>query len=733
MTFSSYPSWLLSFYSGENKIELEKQTEGISDSINLLILKSIRNLASRRPYFLPAYVNGNLFFYGMSPDIKSLNELKNSLYYGLGSSHTSSYEIIKSSNLQFEQSLLLSESHGVIRFSQVITDNSNEDTNYIVKTLNEVSARFEAKPKFTSVRMRPIGRILRDFFLASREGDGESALAFYNEAKGSSKLSHRNLVGLELQSLAINASWNEILAHESLSDYLAGIVPTRIYHLLIRALMQANNIDLSDLSNVDWVGLKPSLADYESFLLSKPRLNEEEKYKEDWEAWSAFAITIGIDSKDIISFSPSFITEEWVSELCSKIEKLIESRSALLIESSRLQALFDSPISLDVVAQILDYSQACMPSETTDIFNWLEELPFEIRQKTKASPPFRKLWSSLENFIYGSNSDPVIIEESEIVESTVENPKGPVINSWNDWFKHYASGNLINFDLISEWQPCEFDIKFITEAISTSADAESIRNIAPHLLSWLDDNKVETTSAFWLGLIELIALDDETSYITIGLMRDLIEGLFKTPHSKEQYSSAIEAFEVVVKVEVSRKSLPIIIEFSEMLFDYAIKAPEVVRYPLWNGICQYSITHWSDIDFELKTVLIWLDKNIAPEDKSFEHLISDDNSSHEDSRISLKDKLIGISTLTEKAGQRAAEMLRDLFPGVVIKLNHDKVATDKLKNLASSADYFVFCNKSAAHQSYYAVKAINKDIIYCNGKGSSSIIRAVLECLDINI
>jgi len=729
MTFSSYPSWLVDFFTGDNAIELEKPVEEISDSINLLLLKSIRNLDSKTPSFLPAYVNGKLYFYGMCSDTKSLNELKNCLYYGLGSSHTSSYEIIKSPYLQFEQPLLFNQPHGVIRFSQLITDNFKEDTSYIVKTLNEVSARFEAKPNFASVRIRPIGRVLRDFFLASREGDGDSASAFYNEAKGSGKLSHRNLVGLELQSLAINASWNEILEHENLPDYLAGIVPTRIYHLLIRALMHVNNLDLTDLSNIDWVGLKPNLIDYESFLLSKPRLKEEDKYKEDWEAWSALAVSIGIDKNDIVSFSPRFITDEWVEELCRKVESFIETRKALSIESSRLQALFDSPISLDVVAQVLDYSKACMPSEVSEIFSWLEELPFEIRQKTKASAPFRKLWSSLEDYIYGSNNEAVIIEESEVVEPTTEKPKSSVINSWNDWFKHYASGELINFDLISEWQPCEFDIKSITEVISTSSDAESIRNIAPHLLSWLDDHKVETTSAFWLGLIELIAMDDETSYITLGLMRDLIQGLLNTPHSIEQYSSAIEAFEVVVKVEISRKSLPIIIEFSEMLFDYAIKSPEVVRYPLWNGICQYAIIHWSDIDFELQTVLIWLDKNIAPEDKSFDHLVSEDNSSDEEVKLSLKGKLIGISTLTEKAGQRAAEMLKSLFPGVEIKLNHDKVATDKLKNLASSADYFIFCNKSAAHQSYYAVKAINKDIIYCDGKGSSSILRAMIKSL----
>ena len=39
MTFSSYPSWLVAFYSGENKIELEKQTDGTKLTEQILALE----------------------------------------------------------------------------------------------------------------------------------------------------------------------------------------------------------------------------------------------------------------------------------------------------------------------------------------------------------------------------------------------------------------------------------------------------------------------------------------------------------------------------------------------------------------------------------------------------------------------------------------------------------------------------------------------------------------------
>ncbi|PKH08199.1 hypothetical protein CXF93_05870 [Moritella sp. Urea-trap-13] len=58
-----------------------------------------------------------------------------------------------------------------------------------------------------------------------------------------------------------------------------------------------------------------------------------------------------------------------------------------------------------------------------------------------------------------------------------------------------------------------------------------------------------------------------------------------------------------------------------------------------------------------------------------------------------------------------------LYLEVTIKFNHDTVVTPFLKHLAKISDYFLFCNKSAAHQAYCGLKSINKDILYPDGKG----------------
>ncbi len=92
-------------------------------------------------------------------------------------------------------------------------------------------------------------------------------------------------------------------------------------------------------------------------------------------------------------------------------------------------------------------------------------------------------------------------------------------------------------------------------------------------------------------------------------------------------------------------------------------------------------------------------------------------------------KKLAIYTLTEGAGRRAKIILTGLFPQLDIRLNHDTSATDALLNLASTADYFIFASRSAAHQAFYPVTRKRNDILYPEGKGSSSIISAFINAL----
>ena len=110
-----------------------------------------------------------------------------------------------------------------------------------------------------------------------------------------------------------------------------------------------------------------------------------------------------------------------------------------------------------------------------------------------------------------------------------------------------------------------------------------------------------------------------------------------------------------------------------------------------------------------------------PKDRQSEEFIGSDGATFEG--------LIGIYTLTEGAGHRAKEILQALYPKSVVEVNNDPVSTDRLISLAKSADVFVFAWKSSKHQAFYCVKQARQgqDIIMPDGKGSASILSAVME------
>ena len=85
-----------------------------------------------------------------------------------------------------------------------------------------------------------------------------------------------------------------------------------------------------------------------------------------------------------------------------------------------------------------------------------------------------------------------------------------------------------------------------------------------------------------------------------------------------------------------------------------------------------------------------------------------------------------IYSLTESAALRASNILKEMYPGLEVKTNSDKTATEALKTLIKSADYFIFAAKSAAHQAFYPLTKYRNDIIYPTGKGSSSIVGAFI-------
>jgi hypothetical protein len=94
---------------------------------------------------------------------------------------------------------------------------------------------------------------------------------------------------------------------------------------------------------------------------------------------------------------------------------------------------------------------------------------------------------------------------------------------------------------------------------------------------------------------------------------------------------------------------------------------------------------------------------------------------------------MAIYTLTEQAGRRAAELLREVCPNLEVEINSDEVCTERLAGLAKNADVFLFAWRSSKHQAYFCVKnnrPASLPLLQPLGKGSASILRAALEYLN---
>jgi hypothetical protein len=88
--------------------------------------------------------------------------------------------------------------------------------------------------------------------------------------------------------------------------------------------------------------------------------------------------------------------------------------------------------------------------------------------------------------------------------------------------------------------------------------------------------------------------------------------------------------------------------------------------------------------------------------------------------------------LDESATRRASEIFMTLFPGVDIRALHDKVASPQLRSVSQNVDLMVVATRSAKHAATEAIETArgNRDLVRASGKGSSSLVQAVIDYLN---
>jgi hypothetical protein len=98
----------------------------------------------------------------------------------------------------------------------------------------------------------------------------------------------------------------------------------------------------------------------------------------------------------------------------------------------------------------------------------------------------------------------------------------------------------------------------------------------------------------------------------------------------------------------------------------------------------------------------------------------------------LSNKLVGLYSLLDGVGARFTARLREINPLVDVQHNADTVATNVLRQLARTADYFIVDTRHAAHAATEAIDAVrSRDRqLFPSGRGLSSFIARLHDALE---
>jgi hypothetical protein len=702
--------FLNEFFSNGNK--RSAMVTGCPENTKLHFKKMIEPVVhGQLPAILPRRDAGLQFwFYVLSKNSNQLNEIIQMIRAYLGGTYIQFDPVeYTSSDDPIEQALLKVCPHGFIRMCiPLACPSSNID--WVMDSLNCLIQQYHDRPLILSTVKRPVGIILRNFFTACRHYKGHEAQKYYQELKAQQGLSPRNLLSLEIQALEADNKWRMILQHPKLPDILAGRVPLRLQLLLLRTLKQVY-LGSSDPQCYHSEKLKEQLQPYHTLFFVVPDIEADACFIDEWQSWAIGAACLGYAK--VAQALPAVVAKPWIEELYKWAElPYINSEQSLIPSCDNL--LMATPAQ-EVAIQLLKESTTANYELGKFIFNRLHEYSNEIIQPLLDLDAFRRLWSNLE-VEYGEHSE---------------------ISNWSQMFRFLESNcsasdargalklviERVDHWTAADWQP--ESLHSALEKISDSVSAEVLRDLLPLFLGWLERHQLNLDNESIEHLLLLLVMDEQHSVEDLTLCSDLVQMLLQQPHSTEHYQTMVEAVSTCWDKVKSMQALDGCFELIEGLLDGPC-ADENVRFKFWNRLQVFLIQYWLRVPTEQKMLSRDLAMALLGNAEHFPENTAG-REMPEQQAVDLSGKKLALYTLTEGSARRAAFILSSFYPGLEICVNHDKSATSALKNLIVSADYFVFASRSAAHQAFYAITNQRKDLIYPQGKGSSSIVRCFLE------
>jgi len=314
------------------------------------------------------------------------------------------------------------------------------------------------------------------------------------------------------------------------------------------------------------------------------------------------------------------------------------------------------------------------------------------------------------------------------------------MNNWSSWlraledrsfsrFREYAEELALSFEKNDFDDPVKID-EFANSLLGVSSNWAGSRMSCslPILIKWLKldpDYPRSEMSSVYESLLILLSDVDVYKKEYREAASEMMLALLEVGLSESEYVSLLREISKLVPSGAGVGDIFWLLDTADNLCRYSA-ANEGQRQSILNHI----LSSLGPVLGQMTEIQIRVYSKIAEIGgwPSFEKVSEQEDKLFFDD---LKGKLVGIYTLTEKSGQQAAKILREIFSEVKVEVSSDKVCTPRLKSLSKNADIFVVTTSSAKHA---ATDCINQNrpsekILYAAGRGSCSILRTIEESL----
>lgn len=754
-------AWLRDFFASPNELTWESLLDGSAPTEAIEAVQSwlteFADPDKRVPLVLPFMKSGEVaYWYATTRTREGGLELAAELQAWLGPTYLADFEATPTDASNPNAAAMYRQSGGIVwRF----TGNNQLAKICISRRLHDYIGVLRWRPKQIDKPVRPVGSIRADFERALVAKDPTAAERYIVELRETGRLNEENLRYLDVRLSAGLGLWPRIAHDHWLIQTMSDLaLPTRILADIIEALYRTYIDPIEATSDVATL-----LATFETEIGRRyPRIFASRRGIRTPRVVKAFLLfeqlqsrpnreiinelTELLDADDIFrTFRlPHRSEPEPVGDLALEADEAFDE-----FQYDRAFALYAAlPLSKKIFGRLLTCAQLIDTHEARHRLTMLAKSA--DRSLIDALTPVMRAKLAA---ITSSDSMPT----TELLASSAENAVPRVghsvpsaLDNWMAWAEQLERGeDLAGAEraletAVTNWTRATFKAavgqcrRFANIIGNLSGDASVVaRRAVPQLLEsfFSEDEPLDAIhKPIAETLFVIVAMDDGLSSVDLEILGQLLNVLLNFGLSSDEYISIIKDLEDVQDRVRSYANFSWSLDICETLAVSPVESQvgREARLSFFLRILGHAQTFAHRLGPQDLLLVELLAKDFEVHPSSVDALRRVDASGQiHPPPVDLSGKLIGIYTLAEAAGTRAKASLEKIYPGCTVEVNSDLVATDKLRNLARTADLFVFAWKSSSHAAFYCLKEAlpTGDPIWATGKGSASIVRAVVENL----